>query len=256
MNNSLLGTDSEPILHGCNYEEKREMASLTKIMTCYTVLKIMEKYSLNKHNTLITVSRWSSEQIGTTANLTENSSLSVWDLLHGLMLPSGNDAAIALSEHFGDFLLSKDQKKGLSPLTNKKVARLTSACKDSSSCTRESSNPYFPDIKRKKKEVHNDYTFSEAASEYTDTNFTRDSLKAFSMERSSCSRSFTDKFPIKPGKYRSEFRNSPSVSRFIKEMNTNAQLLGMKNTNYDSPHGLANRNNKSTAYDIALLCSV
>jgi len=27
--------------------------------------------------------------------------LSIWDLLHGLMLPSGNDAGICLAEHFG-----------------------------------------------------------------------------------------------------------------------------------------------------------
>jgi D-alanyl-D-alanine carboxypeptidase len=30
--------------------------------------------------------------------------LTVWDLLHGLMLPSGNDAAITLAEHFGQYL--------------------------------------------------------------------------------------------------------------------------------------------------------
>ena len=30
--------------------------------------------------------------------------MSVWDLLHGLMLPSGNDAATVLAEHFGQYL--------------------------------------------------------------------------------------------------------------------------------------------------------
>jgi D-alanyl-D-alanine carboxypeptidase (penicillin-binding protein 5/6) len=38
---------------------------------------------------------------GTSAELVEGDSLSVWDLLHGLMLPSGNDAALALAEYFG-----------------------------------------------------------------------------------------------------------------------------------------------------------
>ena len=38
---------------------------------------------------------------GTSAKLKTGDVLSVWDLLHGLMLPSGNDAAICLSEHFG-----------------------------------------------------------------------------------------------------------------------------------------------------------
>jgi len=38
---------------------------------------------------------------GTSAELRMGDVLSVWDVLHGLMLPSGNDAAIALAEHFG-----------------------------------------------------------------------------------------------------------------------------------------------------------
>ena len=41
---------------------------------------------------------------GTSAKLKTGDVLSVWDLLHGLMLPSGNDAAICLAEHFGQYL--------------------------------------------------------------------------------------------------------------------------------------------------------
>ena len=40
--------------------------------------------------------------------------MSVWDLLHGLMLPSGNDAAVALAETFGLMLLElKDQSEAV-----------------------------------------------------------------------------------------------------------------------------------------------
>lgn len=106
---NLLGIDSNSIMFGNCWGKQREIASLTKIMTCYTVLKIIEKYSLNKHSTLVVVSKRASTEIGTTANLEDGHILSVWDLLHALMLPSGNDAAIALAEHFGEFLLMKDQ---------------------------------------------------------------------------------------------------------------------------------------------------
>ena len=46
--------------------------------------------------------------------------LSVWDLLHGLMLPSGNDAATTLAEHFGQYLFEvatryKNNKAGNNP---------------------------------------------------------------------------------------------------------------------------------------------
>lgn len=42
---------------------------------------------------MITVLPSSSRLIGTSANLMPNDKLSVWELLHGMMLPSGNDAA-------------------------------------------------------------------------------------------------------------------------------------------------------------------
>ena len=37
-------------------------------------------------------------------------------------------------------------------------------------------------------------------------------------------------------------------------MNSNAKILKLNNTHFDSPHGLANFNNVSTAYDMAQLC--
>jgi len=41
---------------------------------------------------------------GTTAKIWTGDELSVWDMLHGLMLPSGNDAAMCLAENFGEYL--------------------------------------------------------------------------------------------------------------------------------------------------------
>jgi D-alanyl-D-alanine carboxypeptidase len=50
------------------------------------------------------VSKTAATQGGTSAKLRSGDVLSVWDLLHGLMLPSGNDAAMVLAEHFGQYL--------------------------------------------------------------------------------------------------------------------------------------------------------
>jgi hypothetical protein len=50
----------------------------------------------------------------------------VWDLLHGLMLPSGNDAAITLAEYFGGVLLKKDDLDDESPSTNQIIVHSTS----------------------------------------------------------------------------------------------------------------------------------
>ena len=57
--------------------------------------------------TLITISGDAAGVIGTSAELLEGDTLQIWQILHGLMLPSGNDAAHTLAEYFGG-LLKKD----------------------------------------------------------------------------------------------------------------------------------------------------
>ena len=51
----------------------------------------------------------------------------------------------------------------------------------------------------------------------------------------------------------SPFNQYPTVKHFLRQMNLNAQALGMNDTFYDSPHGLRNERNFSTAYDVAIL---
>ena len=49
---------------------------------------------------------------GTSANLKLGEELFIIDLLYGLLLPSGNDAGVALAQYFGKFLsfkLTKDE---------------------------------------------------------------------------------------------------------------------------------------------------
>lgn len=41
---------------------------------------------------------------GTTASLRLGDELSIIDLIHGMMLPSGNDAAVALAQYFGKLI--------------------------------------------------------------------------------------------------------------------------------------------------------
>lgn len=53
--------------------------------------------------TRVLVSRRASASNGTSAKLEAHEALSVRDLLFGAMLPSGNDAATALAEHFGRY---------------------------------------------------------------------------------------------------------------------------------------------------------
>lgn len=50
------------------------------------------------------MSERASKMPGTTAGLNYSDTLTVFDLLHGLMLPSGNDAAISLAEWGGKII--------------------------------------------------------------------------------------------------------------------------------------------------------
>lgn len=92
------------ILFGRLENEIREIASLTKILVCFTVLKIWTRMSIDLKSTIIEVTEDASSIGGTSAKLKCGDWLSVWDLLHGLMLPSGNDAGYLLAEHFGQIL--------------------------------------------------------------------------------------------------------------------------------------------------------
>ncbi len=77
-----------------------EMASTTKVMTAWLVLKLAEKEPAVLDETL-TFSKRADRTGGTTSGVRAGEKLPVRELLYGLMLPSGNDAAVALAEHFG-----------------------------------------------------------------------------------------------------------------------------------------------------------
>lgn len=47
----------------------------------------------------------------------------------------------------------------------------------------------------------------------------------------------------------SQFKDNLEVLAFLEEMNRNACRLGLRGTFYDSPHGLINFKNMSTAFD-------
>ena len=57
--------------------------------------------------TLITVSRTAASVKGTSADLREGDMLTMTQLFYGMMLPSGNDAAFAFAEYFGELLKEK-----------------------------------------------------------------------------------------------------------------------------------------------------
>lgn len=83
-----------------------EIASLTKIMTFYTAIKVAETNNINLSER-IEVHPWFEDVSGTSAQLVEGDIYTLEQLLYGLMLPSGNDAAMCLADWAGKLLSNK-----------------------------------------------------------------------------------------------------------------------------------------------------
>lgn len=108
----IYDRNSKEVIYGKEENTKRKMASTTKIMTCMVVL---EKGELT--DTVI-VSKKAAGTGGSRVGLKTGDKVSVQDLLYGLMLCSGNDAAVALAEHVGGCV------EGFADLMNEKARQL------------------------------------------------------------------------------------------------------------------------------------
>ena len=106
---AIADVDSGKILWGNNQDAELDIASTTKIMTAYLVMRYCEKQPIALQEKLVFSSRADATS-GSTSGLRAGESVSVGDLLYGLMLPSGNDAAVALAEHFGGKLPKRDKQ--------------------------------------------------------------------------------------------------------------------------------------------------
>lgn len=106
---------TQSILYGKNEKNKVKMASTTKIMTAMVVL---ENSSLD---TTVEASKKAAGTGGSRLGLKTGDKITIRDLMYGLMLCSGNDAAVCLAESvggsvegFAGLMNAKAQELGLS----------------------------------------------------------------------------------------------------------------------------------------------
>lgn len=97
---------------GKNENKKTAMASTTKIMTAIVAI---ENSNLND---IVTISAKAAGTGGSRLKIKKGDKVSLNDLLYGLMLVSGNDAALAIAEHVGGSV------EGFSNLMNEKAKEL------------------------------------------------------------------------------------------------------------------------------------
>ena len=91
----LMTADSMECLYEKNADKRHNIASTTKIMTAITII---EKCNLDD---IVTVSANAASQEGSSIYLRAGERIKLYDLLYGMLLNSGNDAACAAAEYAG-----------------------------------------------------------------------------------------------------------------------------------------------------------
>ncbi len=108
----VIDAQSGKILYKKNEKEKLGMASTTKIMTAVVAL---EEGSLND---TVTVSPHAADVEGSSMYLKAGEKITLENLVYGLMLSSGNDAATAIAEHIAK------SEKAFAKLMNEKAREI------------------------------------------------------------------------------------------------------------------------------------
>jgi D-alanyl-D-alanine carboxypeptidase (penicillin-binding protein 5/6) len=93
----LLDMASDQVLLAVNADEPREPASLTKLMTAYLVFNALRDKSV-RLDQKVSISERAKSAIGSRMFADPRVPVSVDELLHGMIIQSGNDASIALAE--------------------------------------------------------------------------------------------------------------------------------------------------------------
>jgi serine-type D-Ala-D-Ala carboxypeptidase (penicillin-binding protein 5/6) len=88
------------VLWGHDEARPVDIASTTKIATALVIIRLAAKDPAVLNET-VTFSERADQTTGSTSGVRAGERLSVRELLYGLLLPSGNDAAVAFAEHFG-----------------------------------------------------------------------------------------------------------------------------------------------------------
>jgi serine-type D-Ala-D-Ala carboxypeptidase (penicillin-binding protein 5/6) len=101
---AVMDRTSGAVLASLNGDEPLPNASTTKLMTAYLVLEYATKHP-NSLDELVTFSERADSTAGSTCEVKAGEQLLVSELLYGLLLPSGNDASVALAEHFGSRMI-------------------------------------------------------------------------------------------------------------------------------------------------------
>jgi len=103
----VMNAETGQVLYAKNPDTPFRILSLTKLITAYVLMNQMG----DQLSDTVKIN-WPHLVRGSTAGLKRGDIWTLQDLLYGMVLVSGNDAAMAIADHVGRFLLAKENKPG------------------------------------------------------------------------------------------------------------------------------------------------
>ena len=94
----LIEPTTNTILYELNKDERKAPASMTKLMTMLIIVEEIDKGNI-KLNDMVTISQNAADMGGSQVFLEANMEIEVEQLLKGIAIASGNDAAVAMAEY-------------------------------------------------------------------------------------------------------------------------------------------------------------
>lgn len=94
----LIEPTTNTIIYEQNKDERRPPASMTKMMTMLLIMESIDSGKINLTDK-VTISKNAASMGGSQVFLQENMQIDVDQLLKGIAIASGNDAAVAMAEH-------------------------------------------------------------------------------------------------------------------------------------------------------------
>ena len=96
----LIDQTTNRVMFEKDPDAKRPLASLSKMMTFLIALEAIENKEVSK-NDIITIDKDMANVKGSSYHLKVGEKVPLYELMKGLMIVSGNDAAVAISKHIG-----------------------------------------------------------------------------------------------------------------------------------------------------------
>lgn len=113
----LIEQSTETVLFEKNADEQLPLASVTKVMTMLLVMEAVDSGRIS-FDDIVTGSENAKSMGGSTIFLDAGERMSVYDLMKGVAVASGNDAAVALAEYVAG------SEEGFVNMMNKRAAEL------------------------------------------------------------------------------------------------------------------------------------